>query len=196
MDDIAAFLKRLTGVLEAERVADEMRHEIDELESRYEHTAFLPISTLGIHSVLAKDEMWVILKDRRFRPPPRPTVYMVEKLDEHGAPDDQVLTVEENTFRILGEEVLPGCTMLPQDARPIGDGFVFYPQRRNNPKIPSYFLIPPIEFKELEESREQLSIKHVVSVSPSTLTDQHIRTALGFPPDDDCATVLIGFDRT
>ena len=196
MDDIASLLKRLTGVLEAERVADEMRHEIDELESRYEHSAFLPISTLGIHSVLARDEMWVILKDSQFRPPPRPTVYMVEELDEHGAPDEQILTVEENTFRILGEEVLPGCEKLHQDARPIGDGFVFYPQRRNNPKIPSYFLIPPIEFRELEESRDRLSITHVVSVSPSTLTDQYIRTALGFPHDADYATVLIGFDRT
>ena len=195
MDEIPGLLKRLKGVLEAERVSDEIRHKIDALESRFERTAFLPISNLGILSVLARDEVWVILKDTQFRPPPRPTVYMVEELNAGNAPQDQILAVEGKTFRILGEEVLPGCSKLPEDARPIGDGFVFFPQRRTNPKIPSYFLIPPIEFRELDELRDRLSIKHVVSVSPSTLTDQHIRSTLGFPPDDEYATILIGFDN-
>jgi hypothetical protein len=123
---------------------------------------------------------------------------MVEELDGTGMtdePHDHVLNVEGKTYGILGEEVLPGRSTLPQDARPIGDGFVFYPRRRTNPKIPSYFLIPPIEFGELEESRHRLSISHVVSVSPSTLTDQVIRNSLGFPVDDAYATVLIGFNR-
>jgi hypothetical protein len=121
---------------------------------------------------------------------------MVEELKVGSAPEDQILAVEDKTFRILGEEVLPGCSKLPEDARPIGDGFVFFPQRRTNPKIPSYFLIPPIEFRELEELRDRLSIKDIVSVSPSTLTDQHIRSTLGFPPDKEYATILIGFDNT
>jgi hypothetical protein len=196
MDEIAGLLKKLKGVLEAEQVSDEIRHKIDALESSFERTAFLPISNLGIRRVLARDEVWVILKDRRFRPPPRPTVYMVEELNDGQVPQDQILTVEDKAFRILGEEVLPGCSKLPEDARPIGDGFVFFPQRRTNPKLPSYFLIPPIEFKELDELRDRLSIKHVVSVSPSTLTDQHIRSTLGFPPDKEYATILIGFDNT
>ena len=195
MNEIAGLLKKLKGVLKAEQVSDEIRHKVDALESSFERTAFLPISNQGIRSVLARDEVWVILKDSQFRPPPRPTVYMVEELIDGEVPQDQILTVEDRAFRILGEEVLPGCSKLNEDARPIGDGFVFFPQRRTNPKIPSYFLIPPIEFRELDEIGDRLSIERVASVSPSTLTDQYIRTTLGFPPDDTCATILIGFDH-
>ena len=195
MNQIRSLLKELNGVLQTEPVSDKIRRQIDELESGYERTAFLPISNLGIKSVLSRDEVWVILKDTRFRPPPQPTVYMVEEYKAGDGPQDHILTVEGKTYRILGEEVLPGCSSVPDDARLIGDGFVFYPQRRKNPKIPSYFLIPPIEFKELDELRDQLCIARVASVSPSTLTDQHIRAALGFPLDEAYATILIGFDN-
>ena len=195
MNHIRSLLQELNGVLQAEPVSDKVRRQIGEIEAGYERTAFLPISNLGIRSVLDREEVWVILKDTRFRPPPRPTVYMVEELGDGEAPQEQMLSVEGNVYRILGEEVLPGCSAVSHDARPIGDGFVFYPQRRKNPKIPSYFLIPPIEFKELEEQHEQLGIDRVASVSPSTLTDQHIRSALGFPNDEAYATILIGFDN-
>lgn len=195
MDGIATLLKALEGVLEVEVVSDECRHCIEEIELHFENTAFLPISNLGIRCVLARDEVWVMLKDRQFRPPPRPTVYMVEELKEGNAPEDQMFTVEDRTFLILGEEVLPGSTKIPENARRIGDGFVFFPERRSSPKTPSYFLIPPIAFQELDDVNGEFHITHVVSVSPSALADQYIRTALGFPPDDTCATILIGFDH-
>ena len=194
MNHIRTLLQNLTGVLRAEPVSDKIRQQIADMESDYERTAFLPISNLGMTSVLSRNEVWVMLKDTRFRPPPRPTVYMVEELGDKKAPQEQIIAVEGKTYRILGEEVLPGCSSVSDDARPIGDGFVFYPRRRKNPKIPSYFLIPPIEFEELEGMREQLGIDNVVSVSPSTLTDQHIRVELGYPLDDAYATILIGFD--
>lgn len=120
---------------------------------------------------------------------------MVEELEEGNAPEDQMFTVEDRTFLILGEEVLPGSTKIPENARRIGDGFVFFPERRSSPKTPSYFLIPPIAFQELDDVNGELHITHVVSVSPSALADQYIRTTLGFPPDDTCATILIGFDH-
>jgi hypothetical protein len=195
MNTIQTLLHTLNGVIQAELLSVHVRQQIDELESGYEKTAFLPISNLGIRIVLSRNEVWVILKDTSFRPPPRPTVYMVEEWEQGKMPEEQILSCEGKNYHILGEEVLPGSTDVADDARPIGDGFVFYPQRRKDPKIPSYFLIPPIEFRELEEQCDELRIKQVVSVSPSTLTDQHIRSALGFPLDEAYATILIGFDR-
>ena len=194
MNKIQTLLQSLNGVLNAELLSEHVRQQINKLESGYEKTAFLPISNLGIRIVLSRNEVWVILKDTSFRPPPRPTVYMVEEWEQGEAPKEQILSCEGRNYHILGEEVLPGSTSVPDDARPIGDGFIFYPQRRKDPKIPSYFLIPPIEFRELDERCDELRINHVVSVSPSTLTDQHIRSALGFPLDDAFATILIGFD--
>jgi hypothetical protein len=195
MGKVDELLKGLKGVVNVKRVSDECRRDIEEIEARFERTAFLPISNLGIRSVLSRKEVWVILKDRQFRPPPRPTVYLVEELPDEDIPTDHVLTVEGGNYRILGEEVLPGSGRLPENARQIGDGFVFFPQRRSSPKIPSYFMIPPIEFPELDDAGAQLDITRVVSVSPSTLADQFIRTTFGFPSDASYATILIGFDR-
>ena len=196
MGKVTELLKGLKGVLEVERVTDECRHEIEKIEARFERTAFLPISNIGIRSVLARKEVWVILKDRHFRPPPRPTVYLVEELPDGEIPADDVLTAEGRGYRILGEEVLPGTGRLPENARQIGDGFVFFPDRRSSSKIPSYFMIPPIEFPELDDAGAQLSITRVVSVSPSALADQFIRNTFEFPPDETCATILIGFDHS
>jgi hypothetical protein len=195
MTGIVELLRDLRGVIEAASVPPDLREAIGEMEARSERSSFIPIQSLGMGCVLARDEVFVILKDRSFRPPPRPTVYMVEEMEGEWKPEDHVLTVEERSYRILGEEVLNGKDFYPPDARRIGESFVFFPERRNNPKIPSYFLIPPIEFAELEERSEGLGITNIWSVSPSALTDQDIRTRLSYPQDDAYATILIGCDR-
>ena len=195
-EQVEKLLESLKGIIGVKAVSEECRETIGKTEARSEHGSFLPIYNLGIRTILKKDEVWVILKDGTFRPPPRPTVYLVEELLTGEVPEGQDLRVEDKTFRILGEEVLPHNKNVPANARRIGEGFVFFPERRSNPKTPSYFLIPPIEFQELEERREQLHIRNVWSVSPSALTDQYIRNTLGFPHDDAYATILIGYDRT
>jgi hypothetical protein len=194
-DGVEELLESLKGVVRVKAVSEEVRDSIGKSEARSEHGSFLPIYNLGIRSVLEKDEVWVILKDAHFRPPPRPTVYLVEEVQSEEPAEDQQLIFEGKKFRILGEEILPHDKEVPAHARRIGDGFAFFPDRRNDPKIPSYFLIPPIEFPELDGRCEALRIKNIWSVSPSALTDQYIRTTLAFPQDDAYATILIGFDR-
>ena len=194
-DRVGELLESLKGVVRVADVSDECREVIGKTEARSEHGSFLPIYNLGIRTILQKDEVRVILKDGSFRPPPKPTVYLVEEVQENEPPGDQRLVVEGKAFRILGEEILPHYTNMPANARRIGDGFAFFPDRRNNPKIPSYFLIPPIAFQELDELRDELHVKNIWSVSPSALTDQYIRNELSFPQDDAYATILIGFDR-
>jgi hypothetical protein len=188
-------LQSLRGVVRVAAISEECRERIGRTEARSEHGSFIPLRNLGIRSILQKEEVWVILKDGSFRPPPRPTVYLVEELQCENAPEGQLLAFEGRAFRILGEEILPHDKKMPANARRIGDGFVFFPDRRKDSKIPSYFLIPPIEFQELDNRREELQIKNVWSVSPSALTDQYIRSTLGFPQDEAYATILIGFDR-
>jgi hypothetical protein len=194
-DGVEKILESLRGVARVAAVSSECREGIGKTEARSEHGSFIPIYNLGIRSILEKDEVWVILKDGSFRPPPRPTVYLVEELQAGNAPEGQRLAFEGKTFRVLGEEILPHDKKVPANARRIGEGFVFFPDRRNDPKIPSYFLIPPIEFQELDQRREELHIKDVWSVSPSALTDQYIRTTYGFPQDEAHATILVGFDH-
>jgi hypothetical protein len=199
MDDrVIALLRGLKGVIDVAWVDDECRRIIGETESRAERTGFLPISNLGIRIILQRESVLVLLKDRGFRPPPRPTVYMVEEMPEKETAEERhaehLLKVEGETFLILGEEVMNRFQNYAEDARKIGDGFVFFPERRSSAKAPSYFLIPPIAFVELDERSAELHIRDVWSVSPSALTDQYIRTTLGFPIDDAYATILIGFN--
>jgi hypothetical protein len=198
MDEVIALLRGLKGAVDAARVDDESRRIIGETESRAERAGFLPISNLGIRIILQRESVLVLLKDREFRPPPRPTVYMVEEIPEKETTEEKharhLLTVGGKTFLILGEEVMNRYQHYDEDARKIGDGFVFFPERRSSAKTPSYFLIPPIAFAELDERSEELRIREVWSVSPSALTDQYIRTTLGFPIEDAYATILIGYD--
>ena len=194
-DRVGELLESLKGVVRVGDVSDECREVIGKTEARSEHGSFLPIYNLGIRTILHKEEVRVILKDGSFRPPPKPTVYLVEEVQANEPAEDQQLVVEGKVFRILGEEILPHYPKPPADARRIGDGFAFFPDRRNDPKIPSYFLIPPIAFQELDERCDELRIKNIWSVSPSALTDQYIRNELSFPQDDAYATILIGFDR-
>ncbi len=76
----------------------------------------------------------------------------------------------------------------------LAESFVLFPERRASPGTPSFFLIPPLGFAELEERQEELGIRRIISISPSSQSDVILREACGFPGDTGCATLLVGFD--
>ena len=76
----------------------------------------------------------------------------------------------------------------------MGESFVIFPDRRSSNKTPSYFLVPPLSFVELEEVQERLGIAGVVSISPSAQVDAFLRSRSGFAADPALATLLVAFD--
>lgn len=189
-------LRGLPGITAARAVDRPALLQVAAAEERYGSTALLPVVNLGVQAMRERQLVLAVLKDRRFRPPPAPTVYLVEDL-EGDCPEAAaaVLRVGERRFRVLGEEVLdPGRTYTEKTMR-LGGSFVLFPERRSSAKAPSYFLVPPLGFPELEEVAAELGLQRVISVSPSAPADSLLRELCGFDPDPGQATLLVGADR-
>jgi hypothetical protein len=207
---VERLLAGLPGVRAARRVGRGVLERVAAEEGRYEKSAFLPLKNEGVRQVLQRQAAVAVLKDRHFREPPGPTVYLVERIDG-GAPADgagsdgagpegaigadQVLEASGVRYRILGEEVLGSRRPYPEKTLFLADSFVLFPERRASSARPSFFLIPPLGFPELELRQEELGVCRVISISPSSQSDLIVREACGFPVDTALATLLVGFDR-
>jgi hypothetical protein len=207
---VERLLAGLPGIRGAQRVGRDALERVAAEEGRYEKSAFLPLKNEGVRQVLERQAAVAVLKDRHFREPPSPTVYLVERINE-GAPvagsgpdgagpegatgPAQVLEVGGVRYRILGEEVLGSRRAYAEKTLFLADSFVLFPERRASPARPSFFLIPPLGFPELELRQEELGVCRIISISPSSQSDLIVREACGFPGDTALATLLVGFDR-
>ena len=187
-------LAGLRGVMAVKAVDRGVLERVAEEEGRYEKSAFLPLQNEGVRQVLARQAAVALLKDSQFREPPAPTVYLVERLGEAAPLGGQVLEAEDARYHILGEEVLASRRPYAEKTLFLAESFVLFPERRASPGTPSFFLIPPLGFAELEERQQELGIRRIISISPSSLSDVILREACGFPADTGCATLLVGFD--
>jgi hypothetical protein len=202
-----ALLEGLPGIVAVRRIDPVVLRDVAEEERSYQRGGLLPVRNVGIDTALQRQEVFEVLKDKSFRPPPAPTVYLVEELGAAGAadagaadaapkvPPGQTLEAGGRTYRILGEEVLPGHGPYHERTVDLAGTFVMFPGRRGNPKKPSYFLVPALGFVELEAVQERLGVRGVFSISPSARTDALLRQRCGFPQDPELATLLVGFDR-
>jgi len=195
----------LPGIVAVRRIDGDVLREVAEEERSYQSGGILPVRNVGIDTALRRRAVFAVLKDRRFRPPPAPTVYLVEECDPEQSeggptssappvPPGQRLEAGGRSYRILGEEVLPGQGPYRERTVDLAGTFVMFPGRRDDPKKPSYFLVPALGFAELEASQERLGIHGVFSISPSARTDALLRERCGFPQDPALATLLVGFD--
>lgn len=192
---IQQLIAGLNGIAGVCPVRPEVLDRVVAQEARYEKGNFIPLSNLGVREVRERDAALALLKDNHFREPPGPTVYLVEEAGEANTPARaHLLEVGERCFRILGEEVLASRQPYREKTIFLADSFVLFPERRAAPRIPSFFLMPPLGFPELEQRQEELGIRRVISVSPSALSDQLLREACAFSPDTALATLLVGFD--
>ncbi len=192
IQQLVAGLKGIGGVC---LVRPEVLDRVVDQEARYEKGSFMPLSNLGVREVRSRDLALALLKDNHFREPPGPTVYLVEEAGKEQALDEaHLLEVGERRFRILGEEVLAGRQPYREKTLFLADSFVLFPERRAAPRVPSFFLMPPLGFPELEQRQVELGIRRAISVSPSALSDQLLREACALPTDTALATLLVGFD--
>jgi hypothetical protein len=187
-------LADLSGIVAVRKIDGAILQEAAAEERRYESGGILPVRNVGIDTALARRAVFAVLKDRSFRPPPAPTVYLVEEHGGGDVPGEQLLQAGDRTYRILGEEVLPGRGEYEEKTIELAGSFVMFPGRREGPNRPSYFLVPALGFAELEAAQAPLGIRGIFSISPSAGTDALLRERCGFPPDPELATLLVGFD--
>jgi len=192
---VIGLLRGVPGIVAARALARPELLRVAAVEERYGSSALLPVLNLGVREALERQLVVAVLKDRRFRPPPAPTVYLVEDLPGVGpAPDAPMLEVGERRFRILGEEILDPGRVYAEKSMRLGSAFVLFPERRSSPRTPSYFLVPPLGFEELEQAAGKLGLQRILSVSPSAQADSLLRELCGFPVDPALATLLLACD--
>jgi len=194
VEETLRVLSGLPGIVAVHQVPHRIVEQVVELESRYEQGALIPLKNLGVRIALKRDVAIGVLKDRHFREPPEPTVYLVEEDRGTEALPRHTIAVEGARYRIVGEEVLASRSPYSEKIISLGDSFVIFPDRRSSNKIPSYFLVPPLGFPELEAIAEGLGITGVLSISPSAQADTCLREACSFSPDPALATLLVAFD--
>jgi len=203
---IEGLLAGLPGIVGAKLVSRDVLERVAAEEGRYEKSAFLPLKNEGVRQVMERQAAVAVLKDHHFREPPAPTVYLVERVGEEAPAEGagpgaaaragQVLEADGERYRVLGEEVLASRRPYAEKTLFLGDSFVLFPERRASPARPSFFLIPPLGFPELERRQEELGVCRVISISPSSQSDLILREACGFPADTSLATLLVAFDLT
>jgi len=194
LERVEKILKGIPGVVEVARLDGGQRWRAIDLESAYEVSSVLPVRNLGVKLLGTRDHCYVILKDRRFRSPKAPTVYLVEQ-DLRGDAA-QPLEVDGARYAVVGEEVVEGHAEYTEEVIPLEGSFVMFPGRRSGPDVPCSFMLPPLPFPELDREAAALGISGIISISPSVAADQFIRETFGFPPTNALATLLVGFNST
>ncbi len=166
-ENVIRRIRGLPGVLRAEFLESEDRSG---LQARRTPGA---AENRGVAEVLSRERSLCLFKDATFRPPPEPTVLLV---DDTGA--------------VLGRELVAGESP-PAERRLafLGKDFVLYAGARPNGAY--RFLLPPVSFPEIEDIR---GVARVVSASPDTPQDEYLRARHGVASGTVYASILVGYD--
>ncbi len=199
VEEIKELLSGIPGVISVNLLREEDVETVHSAEAEYEKLHVVRVSNLGLHVVLQRDLVFILLKDSSFRKPPVSTLYMVEEMSPEEAKvydfPEHLIQVNDQYFKVVGEEIMYKDKPYQEKTTYFNDDFVLFPNRRKGRQgVPAYFLIPPIPFPELEEIKDTYSINSIMSVSPCTITDTKLRELYQLPPDTEYATILVGFD--
>ncbi len=157
----------------------------------------ITVRNLGVEVAAAREELVVLLKDKTFRPPPCPTLLLVEDAESPGAPPEEYIEVSGSVYHIIGEEVMNNETDYDEKHLFLDGGFVLFTERREKRQpVPAFFILPPIAFHELDEKKDSFPIMNIVSVSPSSHGDEYLRSTYNFSKAREYATILVGWDYT
>ncbi len=172
---VIGILSSLKGVRHAFVLTRSMRSELEKIERGMVVAGPVPVKNQGVMECLRREHVVCIVKDRSFRPPPRPTVQLV---DADG--------------RVIGWELLPGeKAKHPPGAKVLylGKDFVICYDGKGGRN--ACFVLPPVPFKEVEELE---GMRNVCSSSPSSVGDLFLKRSVGLHDDPKLASILIGFD--
>ena len=168
-------IKGLEGVLNAFYLDSTILGELRKEEAKIKGTMDIGVINEGFNEALEREKVICIVKDKRFRPPPEPTVIL-----------------RGNDGAVLGLEVFPHTAHLYEGRDDIiwmGDAFIVFPHVEV--KGGESFIMPPIPFVELHEGNGCLD---VISCSPAPTSDVLIKRYYGLKDDPKLATILVAFN--
>jgi hypothetical protein len=174
LEEVLRVLSGLKGVRQAFFLTKGICEGLERIERNCPSFGPLIVNNEGVLACLRRGHVACIIKDKTFRPPPKPTVLLVDS-DGH----------------VIGHELLPGTKPRSGQERTIflGKDFVVYFEKGRGRG--AKFVLPEIPFKEVEEVR---GVRNVISSSPSTGGDFFLKKEAGLEDDPNLASILIAFD--
>ncbi|WP_323735559.1 hypothetical protein PXD04_06575 [Methanosphaera sp. ISO3-F5] len=149
----------------------------------------IPVINYGVHECLNREFTVAIIKTATFRPPPTPTVQLVDNhgniLGEEIVNNEQKQKHESNKNATF---VTPDF-VLTQDPKELENNLKSEALEKNPTK--QAFVLPPVQFIEVEELEDTCD---VVSSSPDPLADLYIKEYFNFEDDAKLASILVGFN--
>lgn len=175
LGEILRLLSSLKGVRHAFYLSDGVRAKLRDMEDEYPLAGPVPVKNEGVPECLRREHVACIVKDKTFRPPPIPTVVLV---DSDG--------------KIIGWELIPGKELKKEPGKKylfLGKDFVICHDGRSGRN--AKFVLPPVPFEELEGLE---GVSRVSSSSPSATSDLYLKKSAGLDDDPRLASILVGFD--
>ena len=176
-DQHIKLLKGLRGVIDAFYLDDKIKAEVQAEENTVKACGGITVCNLGYMEALKTEKVICIVKDPRFRPPPKPTVILLS-----------------SDGKLLGTEVFPETSAEYRhrdDVLWLSDGFVIFPYVEIPPGGSESFIMPPVPFPELNESNGCFD---VISCSPAPTCDKMIRKWHGMEDNGKYASILVAFN--
>ena len=175
VEEVIKLLKRMEGAVHVFKLDNGSRHKLIEIEDQVKASFGINCKNSGVEECLKRQNVIVVIKDKRFRPPPEPTVLLV-------ADGETIIGKEIFAHERAQYENDENIIFLSQD-------FIVYLDRK--PKGQECFVMPPVIFPELAELP---GAYNVVSCSPSPPGDMLVRKLHNLPDDPKLASILVGYD--
>jgi hypothetical protein len=175
IDEVVDYVSKMEGSRHVFPLMAEAKETLIKIEESVKASFGINCCNKGVMQCLARQNIVVIIKDSRFRPPPEPTVLLVADED-----------------MIIGMEIFPhqkAQYLDREDVIFLSEEFILFPNLR--PKSRECFVMPPVSFPEVEKMP---GTKNVVSCSPSPPGDMYVRSLHGLPDDPKLASILLGYD--
>jgi len=173
--DVLEMLRKMDGTQHVFELNGKAKGKLIEIEDSIRGTLGIKCANKGVEECLKREHVVVVIKDSRFRPPPDPTVLLVDY-------DGQILGMEIFPHQRKQFEGREDVLFLSQD-------FIVFADRKA--RRGECFLMPPVAFPELEEMP---NTRNVISCSPSPLGDMFVRGVHDLVDDPKLASILIGWD--
>jgi len=182
IDEVEKTLRGIEGIVDVERLNNDDRAEILDLEQKAEQILMMGLAKTvnrGLRDAINRDVTYAAIHDPDLRHPPGPTVIWVR--------EDEIVG-EEVWDRAIIEELKKR-----EDVLFIGEGFVLYADKiRRIRKTEMTVVFPGLLVPELQNIDK---IESVVSATLSAPADLHIKRKLGWSTTDPkIGTILIGFN--
>ena len=149
----------------------------------------IPVINYGVHECLNREYTVAIIKTATFRPPPTPTVQLVD--NKGNILGEEIVNNEQKQKHQSNENAtfITPDFVLTQNPKDLENDLKTEALEKNDVK--QAFVLPPVQFIEVEELEDTCD---VVSSSPDPLADVYIKKYFNFEDDAKLASILVGFN--